>query len=52
MQVEFGDQRFPNSHCLPFLHFLIHVRVVVMKTGGECELSLLKKGKVLGYHIK
>lgn len=45
MQVEFGDQRFTNSNCLPFLHFLIHLRVVVMKTGGERELSLLKKEK-------
>lgn len=43
MQVEFGDQRFTNSHCLSFLHFLIHVRVVVMKAGGECELVLEQK---------
>lgn len=43
MQVEFGDQRFPNSHCLSFLHFLIHVRVVVMKAGGKCELILEQK---------
>lgn len=40
MQVEFGDQWFANGHCLSFLHFFIHVRVVVMKTDGECELSL------------
>lgn len=43
MQVEFGDQRFTNGHCLSFLHFFVHVRVVVMKAGGECELSLERK---------
>lgn len=43
MQVEFGDQRFTNSHCFSFLHFLIHVRVVVMKVGGERELILEQK---------
>lgn len=43
MQVEFGDQRFTNGHCLSFLHFLIYVRVVVMKAGGECELILEQK---------
>lgn len=43
MQVEFGDQRLTNSHCFSFLNFLIHVRVVVMKAGGERELILEQK---------
>lgn len=46
MQIEFGDQRFTNGHCLSFLHFFIHVRVVVMEAGGECELILEQRVKV------
>lgn len=52
MQIEFGDQRFTNGHCLSFLHFFIHVRVVVMEAGGECELILEQKVKVWGFQLK